>query len=160
MWGRAVRGRGRSMWNLRGAPHEQWCHGSCGIHTISSPHSGNNMALTEIGYRGSALAGVELGGSRSDIDTLTTWLQICNSSSHSTESKRPYLTHEMSPYLRFSLPPSSVISVNTLLPLRPSSQPWTCFTTNDRTTRCHPRLNPILNGYILPSRPSTLHLEQ
>ena len=128
--------------------------------TISSPHSGNNIALTEIGYWGFALPGNELGLLWWDFDALTTWLQIRNSSSNSTESQMPYLTHEMSPYLRFRLPPSSVISANSLLPSSPSSQRWTCFTTNDRTTRCHPRLTPILNGYILPPRPSTLHLEQ
>ena len=27
----------------------------------------------------------------------------------------------------------------------------TCFTTNDRTTKCYPRPTPILHGYILPS---------
>ena len=32
MWGKTVRGRGRGMWKFRGAPHEQWYHGSCGIH--------------------------------------------------------------------------------------------------------------------------------
>ena len=79
--------------------------------TISSPHSGNNIALTEIGYWGFALPGNELGLLWWDFDALTTWLQIRNSSSNSTESQMPYLTHEMSPYLRFSLPPSSVISI-------------------------------------------------
>ena len=105
----------------------------------------------------SALPGVELGLLWSDFAALTTWLQICGSYDHSTEYQTPHLTHEVSPYLRFSLPPSSVILANALLPSRPSFQPkpWTCFTTNDRT-RCHLRPTPILNGYILPSRSRTL----
>ena len=88
---------------------------------------------------------------------LTTWLQICGNSDNSTELPTQYLTHEVSLHLRFSLLPSSVILANALLPSCTSFQPKprTCFTTNDRTTRCHPRPTPILNGYILLSCPRT-----
>ena len=61
-------------------------------------------------------------------------------SGYSTEWQTPYLTHEVSPYLRFSVPPSSLNLANNLLSSRPNFQPkpWTCFTIYDRTTRCHP----------------------
>ena len=103
------------------------------------------------------LPGEELALKWSDFAVVTTWLQICGNSGHSTELSTQYLTHEVSPYLRFSLSPGSVILANTLLPSCTSFQPkpWTCFATNESTRRCHPRTTPILNGYILPSRPWT-----
>ena len=63
---------------------------------------------------------VELGQLQSIFALLTTWLQICGSYGHSTESQTPYLTHQVSPYSRFSLPLNSVVLTNTRLPLCPS----------------------------------------
>ena len=40
------------------------------------------------------------------MDALTTWLQVCDSYGHSTVSQTPYLTHEVLPYLHFSLAPT------------------------------------------------------
>ena len=105
-------------WAFHQSHHLSW--------TISSPHSCNNTALTVIGYRGSALPGVELGLLQSDSRTLTAWLQICCNSSHSTKSQKPHPTLEVAHYLRFSLPPSSEFLANSLFSSRPSFQhkPW------------------------------------
>ena len=51
---------------------------------------------------------------------LTTWIQFCGRYNHSTELQTSYLTHEVSPYIRFNLHPSAIILANTLLPSCPS----------------------------------------
>ena len=107
-----------SNWAFHLSHHLSW--------TISSPHSGNSTALTVIGYGRSALLEVELGVLWPDSRALAAWLQICGNSSHSTKSQKPHPTLEVSPYLSFSLPRSSMFLANTLLPSCSSFQhkPW------------------------------------
>ena len=57
---------------------------------------------------GTAFPGVGLGLLPLGMDALTTWLQVCDSYGHSTVSQTPYLTHEVLPYLHFSLPPPTL----------------------------------------------------
>ena len=103
---------------------------------------------------GAALPGVEPGLLRWDFGALTTSLLICGSYQHPTRSQTLYLTREISPQLRFSLPPKLHDSSQYFSPLTPhflAEAMVTCFTTNDRMTKCYPRPTPILHSYIHPS---------
>ena len=75
--------------------------------------SGNNTAITEIGYWGSALLGFELGFLRLDSAALTTGLQIHCSSSYSPRPQIKYPTHKAHP-AGILISPSLVTAVDTI----------------------------------------------